>query len=38
MWGDMDRTRGEDIQIHQEFVRQGRVKARQITKELEETK
>ena len=34
----MDRTRGEEIQIHQELVRQGRVKARQITKELEETK
>ncbi len=38
MRGDLDRTRGEDIQIHQELVRQGRVKARQITKELKETK
>ncbi len=38
MRGDWDRTRVEDIQIHQELVRQGRVKARQITKELEETK
>ena len=38
MRGDLDRTREEDVQIHQEFIRQGRVKARQITKELEETK
>ena len=36
MRGDLDRTRGEEIQIQQELVRQGRVKARQITKELEE--
>ena len=34
----MDRTREEDVQIHQEFIRQGRVKARQITNQLEETK
>ena len=38
MRGDLDRTREEDVQIHQEFIRQGRVKARQITKQLEETK
>jgi hypothetical protein len=38
MRGDLDRTRGEEIQIHQELVRQGRLKTRQITKELEETK
>ena len=34
----MDRTREEDVERHQEFIRQGRVKARQITKQLEETK
>ena len=38
MRGDLDRTREEDVERHQEFIRQGRVKARQITKQLEETK
>jgi hypothetical protein len=38
MRGDLDRTRGEDIRIHQELVRQDRLKARQIAKELEGTK